>query len=130
MGAFHREQIGELPVEQIMSLRHSATVSVTSSEDFGLPGARLVLVPIKLPHQHLHEYFAIDARAPLVPFDFWGGEAPVSTGLTIRKVNDSTGSILQSQLINNHPQLSAEFAGQNSPRTGSRSPPAPILSVV
>jgi hypothetical protein len=102
MGAFHRYQIGQLPASQVVRLHASATVSVASSEDFASPTARLVLVPIKHPHEAVHEYFAIDARTPMSPFDGWSTGEPVTTGLTIRKVSEG-GYPSQTQLIDMHP---------------------------
>lgn len=107
MGAFHRLQIGQLPESQVVRLRQSGTIPVTSSEDFVGSGGRLVLVPIKHPHVAVSEYFAIDSRGPLAPFNTWESTDPVSTGLTIRKVSDSGGPALQTQLLNMHPDRSA-----------------------
>lgn len=113
MSAFHRYQIGQLPATQVVSLRQSGAVAVTANEAFALPGPRLVLVPIKTAHQPVHEYFALESRAALPPFDQWTQGDPVTTGLTIRKVNDSHGPILQTQLIDTHP--SGSFYGLNAP---------------
>lgn len=103
MSAFHRDQIGELAESEALRLQQSGTTPVASSEDFLAEGPRLVLVPIKHPHVAVSEYFAIDARTPLAPFDSWTAGEPVTTGLTIRKVTDLTNPILQTQLINMHP---------------------------
>lgn len=106
MGAFHRLQIGELPLDHVDKMRESGTVELVSSEDFASPGIRLALIPIKHPHLAVTDYFAVDTRSPLAPFDPWGSISPVSTGLTIRKVTELP--YIQTQLLKMHPSGEAQ----------------------
>lgn len=102
MGAWHRLEIGELPADEETTLHASGTVALTSSEVFGTSGTRLLLIPRKQPHQPVTSWFAVDARGPQSPFDWWSDHDPISTGLTIRVVGDPSQAI-ESELVDTTP---------------------------
>lgn len=102
MSSWHRAQIGQLPLGQATELRQSSTVALSSSDTFGAPGTRLLLVPRKEPRQAVESYFAIETRSNAGPFDLWPDGSSVTSGLSVRIV-PALASSLQSQLLDARP---------------------------
>ena len=102
MSSWHRLQIGQLPAGQQLRLKGSQTVSLTSSNDFTSPGARVLVVPRKSAGVAVSSSLAVELRSSLAPFDAFPVGDPVTTGVSVRVVPNPTVAT-QSQLLDARP---------------------------
>jgi hypothetical protein len=102
MSSWHRAQVGELPVAQQVTARHSQTVTLVSSDDFTSSGPRTLLIPRKDPGRAVTSWISLELRSSLAPFDVWTLGAPVTTGISARIVPDLT-SHTQPELLDARP---------------------------
>lgn len=92
MSSYTRMRIGLLPATA-MQTAVDGDVSITDANASGTAGTRLLMIPrVTTPGRPATEYFAIELRRPLAPFDPWTLTDPVSVGLTIRLVPAIGGS--------------------------------------
>lgn len=89
---YHRLQMGHLPPSWLAIANESGVHSLVSAEDFISSGPRLLMIPRKIVGQRLVEWFAVERRSRLLPFNTFAEDAPAATGFTIRWVNTSYGS--------------------------------------
>ncbi len=110
MGAWHREQIGQLPAADTVSLRQAASLTLTAVD--GAPsGLKNVMVPIKEPRVPVTSWYSLDFRAPSVgPFNWFTAGSPATTGVTIRIV-PRLDVRTQSQLIDTNANSARSHGG-------------------
>ena len=123
MSSFHRVQNGDLPDDA----RRVATASATyplSSANAG-SGARLLLVPRKSPGQPVSEWYALERRSPLAPFDTFAIADPVSTGVTVRLVRAVSGTD-QTRLLDMSPDTETVLDAPLQPNRSFDDPQLPI----
>ncbi|MEA2297330.1 MAG: hypothetical protein QOF77_266 [Solirubrobacteraceae bacterium] len=101
MGAWHRQQVGQLAAGEALSLRQSASLTLSAADGLGF-GLHNVMVPIKEPHVAVTQWYSLDLRSAQSPFNRFSAGDPVTTGVTIRRV-DGLDEALQSQLIDANP---------------------------
>lgn len=86
MSSWHRAQLGQLPVSQQTTVTESGVYDIGTANDLGSTASKLLLIPRGRPGAPASEFYAIELRSPLVPFDDWAPSAPVATGVSIRLV--------------------------------------------
>ena len=123
MSSFHRAQNGDLPE----SARQVATASGTywlSSANAG-SGVRLLLVPRKSPRQPVTEWYALERRSPLAPFDTFTVADPVSTGISVRLVG-RIGGTDRTRLLDMSPATETVLDAPLQPEISFSDPALPI----
>ncbi|MEJ7787302.1 MAG: hypothetical protein WKF96_21070 [Solirubrobacteraceae bacterium] len=90
MSSFHRAQNGDLSRGASQVATQSGIYPLASANAGS--GVRLLLVPRKVPRTPVTEWYALERRSPLAPFDTFTIADPVSTGVSVRLVGALSGS--------------------------------------
>jgi hypothetical protein len=102
MSSWHRAQLGQLPAANRRTVTTSGSYDLADANDFTTGGSKLLLIPRKRAGQLTTDFYALEIRRPLLPFDNWTATQPQATGVSIRLVPSIT-ALLQSRLIDNVP---------------------------
>ncbi len=102
MSSWHRAQLGQLAAADRRTITASGTYELADTNDFTAGGGKLILIPRKRAGQLTTDFYALEIRRPLLPFDDWTIRQPPATGVSIRLVPLITNRS-ESRLIDNLP---------------------------
>jgi hypothetical protein len=123
MSSFHRLQNGDLPADAAQLVTTSGTYGVSSANSGS--GIRLLLVPRKSPGVPVSEWYALERRSPLAPFDTFGLADPVSTGISVRLVG-RVGGTDRTRLLDMSPATDSVLDAALQPEASFADPALPI----
>lgn len=102
MSSWHRAQLSQLPPAERRTVTASGTYELGDANDFTAGGPKLILIPRKRAGQLTTDFYSLEIRRPLLPFDDWTAAQPEATGVSIRLVPGVT-QLLESRLVDNVP---------------------------
>ncbi|MDQ3632162.1 MAG: hypothetical protein M3417_13005, partial [Actinomycetota bacterium] len=106
MSSWHRAQLSQLPATDQRTITESGTYELANANDSATSGSKLILIPRKRAGQQTSDFYALEIRRPLLPFDNWAATQPQATGISIRLVPLLTNR-LESKLVDNVPSTPA-----------------------
>lgn len=127
MSAFHRAQVGDLPADARLLVTHAGAYPLGRTDDS--TGTRLLLVPRKAPGQPVTEYYALEHRSALWPFDAFDVLDPVLGGVSVRLVPRLDASV-QTRLLDMHPSTASLLDAPLQPSETFSDPDRPISLTV